>query len=59
MVTLLEWYDSFMQANPHNVDLKSYLQFARVYMPHFTKWERLAVIFLSKDTRDEMYYRPK
>ena len=50
MVTLLKWYDSFMQTNPHNIDLRSHLQFARVYMPHFTKGDRLAVAFLSKDT---------
>ena len=59
MVTLLEWYDSFMQANPCNVDLRSHLQFARVHMLHFTKGDRLAVAFLSKDTRDEMCRRLK
>ena len=48
-----------MQANPRNEDLRSHLQFARVYMPHFRKGDRLAVAFLSKNTRDEMCRRLK
>ena len=56
---LLEWYNSFMQANPRNVDLRIHLKFARVYMPHFTKVDRLAVAFLSKYTSDEMCRRLK
>ena len=59
MEMLLEWYDSFMQANLCSIDLRSHLQFAQVCMPHFTKGDRLAVAFLSKDTRDEICYRLK
>ena len=51
IAVLLEWHDSYMQANPHIIDLHSHLQSARVNMPHYSKGERLAVAFLSKDIR--------